>query len=88
MVNDRVFVLKIFQLKTDVKRELRLETEWKVKRKKSKEKLILVEHFCETLGVFYFNSSSCIYPLAFSFGLQVCFEYICCNHWQNSIKKA
>lgn len=31
----------------------------------------LPEHFCETQGLFYFSSSFCIYPLAFSFGLQV-----------------
>lgn len=79
MVSDRVFVLKILQLKTYVESELRLETDWKEKGKKSKEKLILVEHFCKTLGVFYFNSSFCIYTLAFSFsfGPQVCFEYMC-----------
>lgn len=77
MVNDRVFVLKILQLKTYMGSELRLETEWKVKGKKSKEKFILAEHFCETLGVFCFSSTFCIYLLAFSFGLQVCFEYIC-----------
>lgn len=75
-VNDRVFVSKILPLKKYAESELKLETEWKVKGKKSKEKLILAEHFCETLGVLYFSSSFCIYPLAFSFGLQVCFEYI------------
>lgn len=39
MVNDMVFVLKILQLKTYVESELRLETEWKVKGKKSKRKI-------------------------------------------------
>lgn len=47
--------------------ENELETEWEEEQRK----MDLPEHFCETQGLFYFSSSFCIYPLAFSFGLQV-----------------